>query len=922
MSFGSILSTLILGPLELLFEFIYSNAYQVTGNVGLSIIALSLAMNFLVLPLYKRADALQEEERALNLKMKPGVDHIKKTFKGDERFMMLQTYNRQNGCKPYHALKGSLSLLLEIPFFIAAYRFLSDLPLLDGARFGPIANLGAPDALITIGSLTVNVLPILMTAINIISGAVYTKGMPLKSKIQLYGMALIFLVLLYTSPSGLVFYWTLNNLFSLLKNIFLIKLKNPKRVLYVIFAVSGLAIFALYLFSPERSWFETSIAGVVALALALPLVFHLVFKGKKIIKSDEATSSEKAIFYISAVFLTLLTGALIPSTVINASPLEFMNTLTMRSPLIFILSALLFAAGTFLIWFTVFFKLASPQGKRVFAYAMLAMAIIAVINYMFFGRGYGNMSPELEYDGIISASILGYVVNTLLIAAAAVASVFLVKKLPAAVKTVALAACAAVGVMSLINVFSINSDVKKFASGEYMENETKGDIELSLQKDGQNVVVIMLDRAISGFFPYMIEEKPELKEMFAGFTYYPNTISYGAYTNIGSPPLYGGYEYTPKRMNERKDVLLADKQNEALKLMPVTFLEGGYDVTVCDPTYAGYTWIPNLSIYDEYPGIKKYVTIGKRTVEWYKKHDHHDANMVDSALMRNFFCYSIFRSSPITLHQITYNRGQYNEMKTWFYRIQTMESPSKAKGLSRIFMDSYAVLSDLPQLTEFTSGKKGAFIMMSNDTTHEPTLLSEPDYTPALEVDNTKYDRSHSVRLTADEKRLKLNTERLMSHYHVNMAALLKLGEWFDFLRANGVYDNTKIIIVSDHGRNLGLFDMSIGNRTSEDLMWYNALLLVKDFNSTELTTDYTFMTNADTPTLAFADLFENPVNPFTGERITSDQKLESEQHIAYSALWDIKNYHGSTFVGIEWLTVKNDYFDKSGWRVLHGKDK
>ena len=41
-------------------------------------------------------------------------------------------------------------------------------------------------------------------------------------------MALFFLVFLYTSPSGLVFYWTLNNLFSLVKTIFY-KLSTPER---------------------------------------------------------------------------------------------------------------------------------------------------------------------------------------------------------------------------------------------------------------------------------------------------------------------------------------------------------------------------------------------------------------------------------------------------------------------------------------------------------------------------------------------------------------------------------------------------------------------------------------------------------------------------------------------------------------------
>ena len=132
--------------------------------------------------------------------------------------MMLQTYYRQNHYKPTDAFKGSVSLLLEIPFFIAAYRFLSGLSAIRGVSFGAIADLGSPDALIQLGAFSINLLPFLMTAVNLISSAIFTKGYPLKTKIQLYGMALFFLVLLYKSPSGLVLYWTLNNVFSLGKN--------------------------------------------------------------------------------------------------------------------------------------------------------------------------------------------------------------------------------------------------------------------------------------------------------------------------------------------------------------------------------------------------------------------------------------------------------------------------------------------------------------------------------------------------------------------------------------------------------------------------------------------------------------------------------------------------------------------------------
>ena len=112
--FSQILYSLIIGPLELFFEVVFAIANRIINNPGLSIITLSLAMNFLVLPLYKRADAMQEEERQIDQKLAPWVKHIKGAFKGDERFMILQTYYRQNNYKPTDALKGSISLLLDI----------------------------------------------------------------------------------------------------------------------------------------------------------------------------------------------------------------------------------------------------------------------------------------------------------------------------------------------------------------------------------------------------------------------------------------------------------------------------------------------------------------------------------------------------------------------------------------------------------------------------------------------------------------------------------------------------------------------------------------------------------------------------------------------------------------------------------------
>ena len=323
MSFGAMLSALLIEPLQLLFEVIFTVAERLIGNPGLSIVVLSLAMNFLVLPLYKRADAMQEEEREMELRLHDGVAHIKKTFRGDERMMILQTYYRQNHYKPTYVLRGATSLLLEIPFFIAAYQFLSTLSLLNGVSFGPIADLSKPDGLLTIAGLSVNILPIIMTAVNLVSCVIFTKGSLLKTKIQLYAMALFFLVFLYTSPSGLVFYWTLNNLFSLVKTIFY-KLKHPGKVLAVLASVAGVCLLVFGLFFYHHPTVLREVFFVIAgLGLQAPVLVMLVRARRPVqggVKEQAQPLFNKKLFLSGAVFLAVLTGLLIPSAVIKASP--------------------------------------------------------------------------------------------------------------------------------------------------------------------------------------------------------------------------------------------------------------------------------------------------------------------------------------------------------------------------------------------------------------------------------------------------------------------------------------------------------------------------------------------------------------------------------------------------------------------------
>ena len=185
-------------------------------------------------------------------------------------------------------------------------------------------------------------------------------------------------------------------------------------------------------------------------------------------------------------------------------------------------------------------------------------------------------------------------------------------------------------------------------------------------------------------------------------------------------------------------------------------------------------------------------------------------------------------------------------------------------------------------------------------------------------MDNTEYDETHKDRFTLEDgSSITVETLAQLTHYHANMAALLRLSEWFDYLRANDVYDNTRIILVADHGRVLNCSDdlnYYKGVDTLKDAELYFPLLMVKDFDSEGFTMSDEFMTNADVPTLAFADLIENPVNPFTGNAVTNDEKLAHEQIIIVSPLFDVKDNNGTQYLPARWASVSGSIWERENW--------
>ena len=156
---------IVIYPIQLFIEIIYITLYHalehVAGRSGYAIIGVSLAVSFLTLPMYVKAEKLQDIQRDILKKMEKKLESIKRNFKGDKKYMLISAYYKKNSYHPLMVLRSSLSLFIMIPFFMAAYIFLSEPRLLSGESFFFLTDLSKQDQLINLFGLRLNLLPIL-----------------------------------------------------------------------------------------------------------------------------------------------------------------------------------------------------------------------------------------------------------------------------------------------------------------------------------------------------------------------------------------------------------------------------------------------------------------------------------------------------------------------------------------------------------------------------------------------------------------------------------------------------------------------------------------------------------------------------------------------------------------------------------------
>jgi hypothetical protein len=444
----------------------------------------------------------------------------------------------------------------------------------------------------------------------------------------------------------------------------------------------------------------------------------------------------------------------------------------------------------------------------------------------------------------------------------------------------------------VINTITINRGYS-----ELLENQADGysgkefQPVYTLSATGKNVVIIMLDRALSGFVPHIFSEKPELHAVWSGFTWYPNCVSFAGWTLYGVPALMGGYEYTPLEMQRADSKPLVEKHNEALLLLPLLFTRAGFHAAITDPAYANYGFSPDLRIFEPYSGIHAENIRASYAGRWMKNHPEVTVISVADLLKQRLLRFSFFKTAVFASRLFIYDRGDW-------LTVNDRDMKESNNELTVGMISNYAALDYLPEITAVSADVPGNLAIMFNELTHDTVFLQMPGYVPASAI------TGKGSGIFAENP-----------YYHVNMAAFTLLGKWFDYLKSRQVYDNTRIIIISDHGFDVetspGSFRLSDGRPVEK----YISLLMVKDFNAEGgLAVDRRFMTQADVPLLASRGIIDNPVNPFTGKPLRPE-KQDGATITTSSKFYP--THHGKNRFSIdedEWLHVRDNIFDPGNW--------
>jgi YidC/Oxa1 family membrane protein insertase len=192
--------------------------HRMLGNWGLAIILLTLMIKTAFLPLTKKSF----ESMAAMQVVQPKIKALREKYQADPNKLnaeLIALYKRE-GINP---MGGCLPMLIQLPVFLGLYNALLNSIELRHAPFALwINDLSAPESLNLFG-FGIPVMVILMGISMFVQQWTMPSTMdPMQKKIMMF-MPIIFTFFFIGFPAGLVLYWLVNNVVSIVQQAFIRK---------------------------------------------------------------------------------------------------------------------------------------------------------------------------------------------------------------------------------------------------------------------------------------------------------------------------------------------------------------------------------------------------------------------------------------------------------------------------------------------------------------------------------------------------------------------------------------------------------------------------------------------------------------------------------------------------------------------------
>lgn len=179
-------------------------------NYGIAIIIITFIIKILFWPIQAKSIKSMKEMQ----KFQPLMTKLREKYKDDPQRMnaeMMKLY-KEHKINPF---AGCLPMVVQIPVFFALFSMLRTAIELRGASFLWINDLSQPDTIAHLAGFGINPLPLVMGATMIWQMKLTPSGGDPKQQQMMMIMPVVFLFICYSMSSGLVLYWTVQQILSI-----------------------------------------------------------------------------------------------------------------------------------------------------------------------------------------------------------------------------------------------------------------------------------------------------------------------------------------------------------------------------------------------------------------------------------------------------------------------------------------------------------------------------------------------------------------------------------------------------------------------------------------------------------------------------------------------------------------------------------